>query len=251
MRTHEAASALFISDLHLSDAHPETTRAFLAFLRGPVRSAQALYILGDLFEYWAGDDDLDAPLNRVVRDALADVAATGVAVFFLPGNRDFLLGEDFARAARLELLADPTAIEIGGQRVLLTHGDSLCTDDRAYQAYRAQVRDPAWRTAFLNRPLAERKQIIEGLRQQSEAAKQVKAIEIMDVNPAAVEALLREHAYPVLLHGHTHRPAHHTLSVDGRRCERWVLEDWHDDAPYIRWDASGPRALRYAPPAAG
>ncbi|WP_332672390.1 UDP-2,3-diacylglucosamine diphosphatase [Aromatoleum sp.] len=248
MRKHRPASALFISDLHLSEAQPQALRVFLSFLRGPARSAEALYILGDLFEYWAGDDDLDAPLNRTVRDALADLAAAGVPVYFLAGNRDFLLGEAFARAAQIELLPDPTLIEIAGQRVLLTHGDALCTDDQAYQAYRKQVRDPAWQSAFLNRPLAERKQIIEELRQQSEAAKQVKATEIMDVNPSAVEALLRKHAYPALLHGHTHRPAHHVLRIDGRHCERWVLEDWHNDAPYIRWDASGTKMLRYASP---
>lgn len=248
MRKHRPASALFISDLHLSDAQPNTLRVFLSFLRGPARSAEALYVLGDLFEYWAGDDDLDAPLNRTVREALADVAGAGVSIFFLAGNRDFLLGDAFARAAQIELLPDPTLIEIAGERVLLTHGDALCTDDSAYQAYRKQVRVPAWQSAFLDRPLAERKQIIEGLRQQSEAAKQVKATEIMDVNSSAVEGLLREHAYPALLHGHTHRPAHHVLQVDGRQCERWVLEDWQDDAPYIRWDASGAKMLRYAPP---
>ena len=246
MRQHRPASALFISDLHLSDAQPDTLRVFMSFLRGPARSAEALYILGDLFEYWAGDDDLDAPLRRTVRDALTDLSRAGGSIFFLAGNRDFLLGNAFAQAARIELLPDPTLIEIAGQAVLLTHGDTLCTDDHAYQAYRKQVRDPAWQSAFLARPLAERKQIIEGLRQQSEAAKQVKATAIMDVNPSAVAALLREYAYPVLLHGHTHRPAHHRLRVDGRDCERWVLEDWHNDAPYIRWDASGARMLRHA-----
>lgn len=247
MRKHQPASALFISDLHLSDAQPATLRVFLSFLRGPARSADALYILGDLFEYWAGDDDRDAPLHRTVQDALADLSRAGVSIYFLAGNRDFLVGDTFAHAAQIELLPDPTLIEITGQRVLLTHGDALCTDDQAYQAYRKQVRDPAWQSAFLGRPLDERKQIIESLREQSEAAKQVKATEIMDVNPSAVAALLRENAYPALLHGHTHRPAHHVLRVDGRDCERWVLEDWHDDAPYIRWDASGANMLRYVP----
>ncbi|MDT3669848.1 MAG: UDP-2,3-diacylglucosamine diphosphatase [Aromatoleum sp.] len=246
MRKQRPASALFISDLHLSDAQPATLRVFLSFLRGPARSAEALYILGDLFEYWAGDDDRDAPLHRTVQDALTDLSRAGVSIYFLAGNRDFLVGDAFAHAAQIELLPDPTLIEIAGQRVLLTHGDALCTDDQAYQAYRKQVRDPAWQSAFLGRPLGERKQIIESLREQSEAAKQVKATEIMDVNPSAVAALLREHAYPALLHGHTHRPAHHRLQVDGRDCERWVLEDWHNDAPYIRWDESGARMLRHA-----
>jgi UDP-2,3-diacylglucosamine hydrolase len=247
MALDRPASALFVSDLHLSDERPATTGAFLAFLRGPARLAGALYILGDLFEYWAGDDDADAPLNLIVGAALAELVATGVEVFFLPGNRDFLLGAQFARDTGLRILPDPTTIEAAGTRLLLTHGDTLCTDDRAYQAYRAQVREPRWQEDFLNRPLAERKQFIEALRHRSEAAKQEKALEIMDVNPAAVQDLLREYAYPVLIHGHTHRPAHHIHFVDGHRCERWVLADWHDDAPYLRWDASGPQALRFAP----
>ncbi|NMG53228.1 UDP-2,3-diacylglucosamine diphosphatase [Aromatoleum aromaticum] len=238
-------SALFISDLHLCEQRPVTLRAFFAFLQGPARSVQALYILGDLFEYWAGDDDA-TPLGNAVSDALAALAETGTSLFFLPGNRDFLLGESFARRARLRILPDPTLIDFDNEGVLLSHGDILCTDDEHYQSFRRLVRDPAWQLAFLERPLAQRKQVIEGLRFQSETAKQEKASDIMDVNAFAVETLLREHGYPTLIHGHTHRPAHHVHVVDGRSCERWVLADWHDDAPYLRWDGAGPPvALRF------
>jgi UDP-2,3-diacylglucosamine hydrolase len=242
-------SVLFISDLHLCEERPATTRAFFAFLAGPAREARALYILGDLFEYWVGDDDAEAPLNRQVGAALAALAATGVKVFLLAGNRDFLVGEAFARSAGLHLLTDPTLIELGGRAALLTHGDLLCTDDRAYQAYRAQVRDPQWQRAFLERPLTERKHMVEDLRRRSEAAKRDKSTEIMDVNAGAVAALLREWDYPTLVHGHTHRPAHHLHEVDGHLCERWVLADWNDDAPYLEWSSGGPATRRFRPPA--
>ena len=240
-------SALFIADLHLCARRPDTTRAFLAFLAGPARAAQALYILGDLFEYWVGDDDLDAPINRCAVEALAALAASGVAVHFLPGNRDFLVGEGFARAARITLLPDPALIALSGQPVLLTHGDTLCTDDHAYQAYRRQVRDPAWQRAFLARPLSERRAFVEDLRQRSETAKQDKASAIMDVNGAAVDTLLRAQGFPTLIHGHTHRPALHRHETDGHICQRWVLADWHDDAPYLEWGADGPQARRFRP----
>jgi len=230
-------SALFISDLHLSEQTTGNTEAFLGFLAGPARSVDALYILGDLFEYWAGDDD-DSPFNCRMRDALATLAATGVAIYFVAGNRDFLLGEGFALACGMRILADPTLIDLDGHRVLLSHGDILCTDDQAYQTYRRQVRDPAWQTAFLDRPLTERKRIIEDLRRHSEAAKQEKAIDIMDVNIGAVEALLRDHAYPTLIQGHTHRPARHMHELDGQRCVRWVLSDWHGTATYLRWNGT-------------
>jgi len=229
--------ALFISDLHLCDERPETLRAFVGFVRGPARDADALYILGDLFEYWAGDDD-DAPLNRLVAQELAALAAARTAVFFMAGNRDFLLAERFAETARLQLLDDPTLVRLDGRPLLLTHGDALCTDDTAYQAYRRQVRDPAWQRLFLARPLIERKAFIDGLRQRSIAAKAEKAADIMDVHRDAVAALLRAHDLPTLIHGHTHRPARHIHVVDGQRCERWVLADWSDEARYLVWDGS-------------
>jgi len=230
-----AAPALFLSDLHLSDEHPETIAAFLGFLAGPARQAASVWILGDLFEYWAGDDDLTAPLNATVCEALRTLSDAGVQVAFIRGNRDVLIGEAFAHAAGLRLLPDPCEILIDGRRLLLSHGDALCTDDLAYQAYRQQVQDADWQRAFLARPLAERKAFIESLRQRSEEAKREKTMAIMDVNPDAVVELLRTHDEPLLIHGHTHRPAQHHHAVDGEDCERWVLPDWHDSARYLEY----------------
>ena len=231
-----ALPALFISDLHLSEDRPATTAAFLRFLHGPARRAGSLYILGDLFEYWAGDDDVASPFNHALCAALHELPARGVAVHYLTGNRDLLAAAGFAAAAGLTLLPDPSLIRCGTQRVLLSHGDALCTDDLAYQAFRRQARDPVWQAGFLAQPLAARKAFIENLRRQSEAAKQQKSMEIMDVNADAVAALLREHGHPTLVHGHTHRPARHVHDVDGQACARWVLADWHEEATWLAFD---------------
>jgi UDP-2,3-diacylglucosamine hydrolase len=233
MRVPEAGDAgaqtLFISDLHLSPAAPAVAGRFIDYLAGPARNATALYILGDLFDYWAGDDDLGDPFNVRSVAALAELAAAGVATYFLPGNRDFLVGADFAAAARLELLAEPCVRDIAGTPTLLLHGDTLCTDDADYQAFRAQVRTPAWRSAFLARPLAERKALIAELRARSESEKQIKPAAIMDANPEAIAAALRAHGVATLIHGHTHRQGSHAHDVDGRACRRWVLGDWGAD----------------------
>ena len=230
--------ALFISDLHLREEQPETLRAFDALLAGPAREVDKLYILGDLFEYWAGDDD-DTPLARHVAKGLRALADGGVQVFFLAGNRDFLMAKQYAEQCGLTLLNEPTEIELDGHRVLLSHGDTLCTDDTAYQQYRQMVRNPAWQAGFLAKPLAERRAFIDQLRQRSRQETSTKSMQIMDVNASAVEALLREHGCPTLIHGHTHRPARHVHDVDGRECVRWVLSDWHDDAPWLLWDGKG------------
>lgn len=231
---------LFISDLHLSDAQPAVTQLFLDFLRGPARDADALYILGDLFEYWAGDDDGDDPLNSGVAFALREVADAGVKTYFMAGNRDFLLGPDFARRSGLTLLDDATLIDLHGTPTLLMHGDALCTDDFAYMQFRNTVRTPQYIARFLAQPLAARKAQIEQIRRHSEAQKQVKASEIMDVNRDAVIAALRSHRAPRLIHGHTHRPADHAHDVDGMACMRIVLADWHDaHGEYLRCDAGG------------
>jgi UDP-2,3-diacylglucosamine hydrolase len=227
--------ALFISDLHLREEEPATLRAFDALLAGPARGVDELYILGDLFEYWAGDDD-DTPLARHVAEGLKALVGEGVRVFFLAGNRDFLMGEAYAASGGFRLLAEPTEIELDDQRVLLSHGDTLCTDDTAYQSYRAMVREPAWQAGFLAKPLAERRAFIEQLRRHSQQANRQKNMEIMDVSPSAVENLLRRHGYPTLIHGHTHRPARHVHHIDDRECVRWVLPDWHEDAPWLMWD---------------
>ena len=240
--------ALFISDLHLAEDHRETLTAFVDFLNGPARAAGSLFILGDLFEYWAGDDDIENAFNRDICAALRALSDQGVKLFYMTGNRDLLAGSGFASAAGVELLSDPTRVSLDGQHVLLSHGDALCTDDQAYQAYRTQVRDPAWQAGFLSQPLAARKAFIESLRKQSEVAKQEKAMTIMDVNAVAVDALLSAHGYPVLIHGHTHRPACHTWSVDGRECTRWVLADWHDHATWLAFDGTRFTANTMPPP---
>ncbi|MDR1062451.1 MAG: UDP-2,3-diacylglucosamine diphosphatase [Azoarcus sp.] len=231
--------ALFIADLHLSAARPRTSAAFFDFLAGPVRQAGSLFILGDLFEYWAGDDDAASPFNQKVCAALREVASSGIAAFFMPGNRDLLAGDGLAATTGMRLLSDPTPVRFGAQTLLLTHGDTLCTDDLSYQVYRQQVHDPVWQTGFLAQPLDMRREFIEKVRNQSETAKRDKRADIMDVNTDAVANLLRTHGYPALIHGHTHRPGHHTYMLDGHRCERYVLADWHDHPIWLAYSHAG------------
>ena len=235
--------SLFIADLHLCSTRPEITRLFERFLAEIAPQAEALHILGDLFEYWAGDDDLADPFNARVVQLLRTVADRGTRMYVMHGNRDFLLGDLFLRDAGASLLPDPTLIDLYGTPTLLMHGDTLCTDDHDYQRFRAMVREPQWQAAFLAKPLAERKAQIEELRRRSETEKSLKAADIMDVNPQAVAAELRAHHYPRLIHGHTHRPARHEHHIDGMLCERWVLPDWYDSGGYLRCDAGGCRAL--------
>lgn len=231
---------LFISDLHLSPQAPGVTRLFLDFLGGRARAAEQLFILGDLFEAWPGDDCIDDPdehFNAGLVDALRELSTSGVAVSLMRGNRDFLLGDEFAARSASRLLADPYVLSLPTWQFVLSHGDALCTDDDDYQKFRTQVRDPAWRSAFLSRPLAERKAIAAALRQQSEASKREKPQSLMDVNPGATEDFLREHGYATLIHGHTHRPARHDHIVDGIHVERWVMADWHDSrGECLCWD---------------
>jgi UDP-2,3-diacylglucosamine hydrolase len=217
----------FISDLHLCQERPETSAAFFEFMRTTVPCMKALYVPGDLFEAWIGDDQLDHdPLAREVANAFAANAAKGVAQFFMHGNRDFLIGERFAHEAKMTLLPDPTVIQLGGERVLLMHGDTLCTDDAAYQAFRKQVRDPKWQGEFLGKPYAEREAIARSLRSKSDVEKSMKAEAIMDVSAQAVENAFAAHDCARMVHGHTHRPADHILGARTRH----VLPDWNDSA---------------------
>lgn len=232
-------ATLFISDLHLCATRPGINRVFYDFLRDQARGAEALYILGDLFEYWAGDDDLDDPFNRDVADALATLSDHGTRVYFLHGNRDFLIGDELARRTGFTILDDPTLIDLYGTPTLIMHGDTLCTDDTSYMEFRQAVRNPQWIADFLARPLAERKAQIEDVRRRSESEKSRKPSAIMDVNQEAVADILRRYDYPRLIHGHTHRPAHHDHVVDGRRCERRVLADWYQTGSYLRCDETG------------
>lgn len=218
---------LFISDLHLEPTQSASTALFLDFLERRARQAKALYILGDLFEAWIGDDD-DAELSRTAAAALRKLTDQGVPTYFLHGNRDFLLGERFAAASGIQLLPESVVINLAGERVLLLHGDALCTDDVEYQAFRAQVRDPAWRARTLALPLAHRRALAGQMRETSRQAAQQKAADIMDVNLTAVDQALRAHGVRRLIHGHTHRPAIHHWMLDGQPARRAVLSDWHD-----------------------
>jgi UDP-2,3-diacylglucosamine hydrolase len=232
--------SLFISDLHLSRDHPHSAELFLRFAADIAPAAEALYILGDLFEYWAGDDDMDDPFHLRVTDTLRKLDAQGTRIYIMHGNRDFLMNEKLCSACSATLLDDPTLLDLYGTPTLLTHGDALCTDDTGYQDFRNMVRNSDWQTRFLGQPLAQRKELIEQLRMQSESEKRLKATDIMDVNADAVNDLLRRHHYPRLIHGHTHRPARHLHPVDGHTCERWVLGDWDSGkAAILRCDAHG------------
>ncbi len=237
-------AALFISDLHLQADMPRTTRAFFDFLQEQAFHARQLYLLGDIFEAWAGDDDIGDAYHRQVVDAIRRVSDSGVDVFWMAGNRDFLVGEGFAKATGMTLLPDPFVTTIAGRLLVLTHGDAYCTDDEAYMQFRAQVRQDEWQKNFLALPLAQRKTIIEGLRAGSRAAQQNKAYDIMDVNDTAITALFERTSTATMIHGHTHRPASHAYSVDGVTRMRHVLSDWDLDggAPRGDWiaiDAAG------------
>ena len=237
---NESSHSLFISDLHLWASRPAITKAFIQFLKKTAVNAEKLFILGDLFEYWAGDDDLLHTDHADIIQAIKALGDAGTEVFFIHGNRDFLIGEQFSKAASIHLLPDPSEINLYGKRILISHGDELCTDDTRYQAFRAQVRSPAWQAEFLSNPLTARKAQIEALRLQSEQEKSHKSLAIMDANSDAVSALLRQHEYPKLfIHGHTHRPNTHIIEIDGHQCQRIVLGDWYEQGSCLRLDKNG------------
>jgi len=227
-------STLFISDLHLDDARPQITDLFVRFLADEARGANALYILGDLFESWIGDDD-DAPLPTRVAQALRALRDNGVPIWFMHGNRDFLLGTDYAARAGITLLSDPTVLDLHGERTLLMHGDTLFTDDFEYQKFRTLVRNPAWQQQFLAKPLAERRAFAAQARGESRKQTAMKAAEIMDVNQEAVESVMLAHGVRRLIHGHTHRPATHRFDLDGKAAERIVLGDWYEQSSVLTW----------------
>jgi len=225
---------LFISDLHLSPRSPGATALFLRFLAGRARQAEALYILGDLFEAWIGDDDIDDPFHARIVAALRAAADAGVRISLMHGNRDFLLGQKFADAAGLRLLADPYDLTLPEWSFVLSHGDALCLDDTAYQAFRARVRTPEWQEKMLARPRFVRRLVARYFRWRSRNT--VRAV-YADLQAAATDDFLRDHGYVTFIHGHTHRPAKHDHIVDGIHVERWVLADWHEDrGECLVWD---------------
>lgn len=234
---------LLISDLHLHDQRPEIHQWLLGFLRGPARQADAVYILGDLFEYWIGDDALSPIASEVARET-ARLAAAGIPCHFLHGNRDFLLGEDYARLAGLQLLPEETVIDLHGLPTLLLHGDTLCTDDLEYQAFRRQSRDPAWQAAVLAQPVEARLRMAREARDASMRHTGSASMEIMDVNEEAVLAAFRRHGVRRMIHGHTHRPACHQHDLGGGGAgERIVLADWDRCGSYLEVSADGARSI--------
>jgi UDP-2,3-diacylglucosamine hydrolase len=232
-------ATLFISDLHIDASREDITRQFLKFLKTEANSAAALYILGDLFESWIGDDAPDAAQSAVIA-GLHELTSSGVPCFVMHGNRDFLLAAEFSRASGARLLPDPLIITLYGEPVLVMHGDALCTDDRAYQRLRATVRDAAWQQQFLALSIEARRALAGAARAGSQAHTAAMQNTITDVNSGSVAAALRGAGTATLLHGHTHRPAIHAIEVDGKPRTRIVLGDWYQQGSVLRWDHDGP-----------
>jgi UDP-2,3-diacylglucosamine hydrolase len=238
-------SRLFVSDVHLDAAAPEAVEQFLAFLRTHAADAEALYILGDLFEVWVGDDDPD-PTKARVCEGLRALTAKGVGCFVLHGNRDFLIGRDFCRRTGSRLLADPVVADLNGERVLLTHGDALCTDDHSYQELRSTVRTPDWQRRFLALPVADRELIANQARAGSKEHTSRVIPDIMDVNQDAVLTTYRATRVRRIIHGHTHRPGVHDTAIEGESAQRMVLGAWYEQGSYIRYE-NGRYELRELP----
>lgn len=229
---------LLISDLHLEEKRPDITRAFLHFLATRACQAEALYILGDFFEVWIGDDAM-TPFQQSIADALRALSERGTRIYLMHGNRDFMLGKGFCRAAGCTLLGDPSVVELGGERVLLMHGDSLCTRDEGYMRLRRLLRNPLSLFILRHLPLSTRRKLARKLRNESRAQTRMKASDIIDVTPELIPRVLAEHGVRTLIHGHTHRPATHELEVDGRPARRIVLGDWDQQGWALQVDESG------------
>ena len=236
----------FISDLHLDESRPKTTRLFQTFIKQIIKenvNDTEIYILGDLFESWIGDD-YDNPFHDEIKLLLTSMSNSGIKVFFLFGNRDFLIGETFLSETGIELLDDPALLTINEKRVLITHGDQMCLDDHDYQNFRAMVRNPKWQQEFLSFPISKRLKIAGEAKDASKQSKQEKVIEIMDVNEKAVAAIFNEHQIDLMIHGHTHRPMKHEIVLDGKAYYRYVLGDWaKDSAIIIDWSNDSPQFI--------
>ena len=229
---------LFASDVHLAADRPEAVAAFRAFLSGPVRQASHLYLLGDVFDLWLGDDDNRAP-HLEAEAALAETVSAGVPVDLIRGNHDFLLGDAFAQRTGCRLVDEPHVIEVGDERVVLLHGDTLCTRDAEYQAFRRYARDPDNQRAFLARPMEERMREAAGIRATSDSRTRLKPEDIMDVTDDEVARVLYACSAARMIHGHTHRPAVHELALEAGPSTRVVLGDWYEQATVLAWDEAG------------
>ena len=229
---------LLISNLHLQEERPDITRAFLRFLEDKAAHAKALYILGDFFEVWIGDDGA-SPFQKNIAKALRAVSDGGTQIFLMHGNRDFLIGKRFCSEAGVTLLKDPTVVEMAGQHVLLMHGDSLCTRDLSYMKMRKLLRNPFSLFILRHLPLSQRQKLAQNLRAQSKMQTRMKAADIVDVTPSEVERTMTKHQVLRLIHGHTHRPATHTLTIEGKEAQRVVLGDWDRFGWMLRVDDNG------------
>jgi UDP-2,3-diacylglucosamine hydrolase len=237
---------LLLSDLHLAPERPASAAAFEAFARGPARDAAAVYVMGDLFDAWLGDEQCLDPFGRTVVAALRGISDAGVPLYVARGNRDFLLGDAFAAAAGATLLPEQTLVDLGGTRTLLTHGDEFCTDDVEYQRYRTMSRDPRYQRRLLSLPYSVRRWFAKYLRRRSHRATARKPESILDVNAGAIDEAFRRFGVARMIHGHTHRPARHSSVVDGVARERVVLADWDDRGHYVEVDEQGARSREIA-----
>ena len=235
-------ATLFIADLHLQTEEPAITAGFLRFLAGEARQADALYILGDLVEAWIGDDDPN-PLHQQIASAIKSLVESGVPCYFIHGNRDFLLGKRFARQSGMQLLPETQVLDLYGRKILIMHGDTLCTDDAGYQAFRKKVHTPWIQALFLALPLFIRRRVAAKMRAGSKAANSSKSLKIMDVNPQAVIDALEKHRVQWLIHGHTHRPAVHELTANNAPAFRAVLGAWHSEGSMVRVSETGVELL--------
>jgi len=229
------AKHLFISDLHLAPERPDIIQLFVEFMNIQAAKAESLYILGDLVEYWLGDDDDATGLNDAF-NAMKQQSENGLKIYLMHGNRDFLMGEELALRTGCTLIHEPYIATFDNTPVLLMHGDTLCTDDLRYQELRKTLRNPAWISDFLNKPLSEREQLALALRKQSKEETQTKSAEIMDVNPSAVEQAFLENKVSLLIHGHTHRPAIHNSEINNKPVKRIVLGDWYSQGSVLEFN---------------
>ena len=231
-------TTLFLSDIHVSDQHPEISDHLKEFLLKEESKTNAIYVLGDLFEYWLGDDDPN-PSFAEIKNLLKTLSDKNISLFFMHGNRDFLIGESFAKETGCQILHDPCVIDLFGKKVLISHGDIFCTDDKEYQLFRNQTRDPAWKESILSKSLSFREEFAKQARLESSIHTSLKKNEIMDVNKDEILKIYEKYNVDIIIHGHTHRPAIHDVSFNGRNYQRIVLGDWYEQGSILRCSEKG------------